>query len=76
MTQGSETQPQIAQREQEIEVGNSSSSESESMSRLGDTYNYDGHHELEKDVGTSQVDATPSYQMEFIIKLKYDYTNA
>ena len=39
-------------------------------------YNYDGHHEPEKDVGTSQVDASPSYQMEFNIKLKYDYTNA
>ena len=46
------------------------------MSGLGDMYNYHGHHEPEKDVGTSQVDATPSYQMEFNIKLRYDYTNA
>ena len=75
-TQGSGTHPRIAQEEQEIEVGNSSSSKFESMNGLGNMYNYDGHHQPEKDVGTSQVDATPSYQMEFIIKLKYDYTNA
>ena len=75
-TQGSGTHPRIAQEEQEIEVGNSSSFESKSMSGSSDMYNYDGHHEPEKDVGTSQVDATPSYQMEFNIKLKYNYTNA
>ena len=46
------------------------------MSGSGDMYNLDKRYEPEKDVGTSQVDATPSYQMEFNIKLKYDYTNA
>ena len=75
-SQGSGTHPWIAQEEQEIEVGNSSCFEFESMSGSGNMYNYDGHHKPEKDVGTSQVDATPSYQMEFNIKLKYDYTNA
>ena len=39
-------------------------------------YHLDKRYEPAKDVGTSQVDATPSYQMEFNIKLKYDYTNA
>ena len=75
-TQGSKTQPRISQREQEIEVDNSSSFESDSMSGSGDMYNFDKRYEPEKGVGTSQVDATPSYQMEFNIKLKYDYTNA
>ena len=75
-TQGSGTHPRISQEEQEIEVGNSSSSESESMSGSGDMYNYEGHHEPEKDVRSLQVEATPSYQMELNIKLKYDYTNA
>ena len=76
MSQGSEAQPQIAQREQEIEVGNSSSFESNSMSELGDMYHFDKCHEPDSNVSTSQADATPSYQMEFNIKLKYDYTNA
>ena len=75
-TQGSKAQPQIAQREQEIDVDNSSSSESDSMSGLGNMYHLDKRYEPKNDVGTSQVDATPSYQMEFNIKLKYDYTNA
>ena len=75
-TQGSGTHPPISQEEQDIEVGNSSSFESESMSGSGNMYNYDGHRKPKKDVGTLQVDATPSYQMEFNIKLKYDYTNA
>ena len=43
-TQGSGTHPQIAQEEQAIEVGISSSSKSESMSGSGNMYNYDGNH--------------------------------
>ena len=46
------------------------------MSGLGDIYNYDGNHKAKKDVGTSQVVGTPSYQMEFNSKLKYNYTNS
>ena len=39
-------------------------------------YHNGGLHEPEREVGTSQVDATPNYQLEFNIKHKYDYTNA
>ena len=75
-TQGSGTQSRIAQEEQEIEINYSSSSfESESMSGSGDMYDQTGLHNQAKDVGTSQVDATPSYQLDFNIKLKYDYIN-
>ena len=75
-TQGSEAQPQIAQREQEIEVDNSSSSKSESMIGSCNMYHLDKLYDTQKEVGTSQVDATPSYQLEFNIKLEYDYTYA
>ena len=75
-TQGSETQPRRALNKQEIEGSYSSSSESKSMSGSSDMYNNGGFHEPEREVGTSQVDATPSYQLEFNIKLKCDYTNA
>ena len=75
-TQGSETHPRIALNEQEIEGSYSSSSETESMSGSGDMYYKGGLHEPEREVGTSLVDATPSYQLEFNIKLKFDYTNA
>ena len=75
-TQRSETHPRIALNKQEIEGSYSSSSESESMSGSGDMYNNGGLHEPEREAGTSQVDATPIYQLEFNIKLKYDYTNA
>ena len=76
-TQGSGTQSQVAQEEQEIEVNySSSSSESKSMSGSGDMYEQTGLHDQARDVGTSQVDATPSYQLDFDIKLKYNYTNA
>ena len=60
-TQGSGTHPRIAQEDQEIEVSNSSSSKSESMSGSGNMYHIEGHQEQERDVGTSQVDANPSY---------------
>ena len=75
-TQGSETHPRIALNKQEIEGSYSSFSEMESMSGSGNMYNIGGLHEPEMEVGTSHVDATPSYQLEFNIKLKYDYTNA
>ena len=75
-TQGSETHPRIALNEQEIEGSYSSSSETESISGSGNMYYKGGLRELEREVGTSLVDATPSYQLEFNIKLKFDYTNA
>ena len=75
-TQGSETHPRIAINKQEIEGSYSSSFEIESMKGSGNMYNNGGLHEPEREVGTSRVDATPSYQLEFNIKLKYDYTNA
>ena len=46
------------------------------MSGLGDMYYKGGLHEPKREVGTSHIDATPSYQLEFNIKLKYDYNNA
>ena len=75
-TQGSETHPRIALNKQEIEGSYSSSSETESMSGSGNMYYKGGLQEPEREVGTLHVDATPSYQLEFNIKLKYDYTNA
>ena len=75
-TQGSETHPQKALNKQEIKGSYSSSSETESMSGSGDMYHNGGLHEPEREIGTSHVDANPSYQLEFNIKLKYDYTNA
>ena len=75
-TQGSETHPRIALNKQDIEGSYSSSSETESMSGSGDMYNHGGLHEPKREVGTSHVEATPSYQLEFNIKLKYNYTNA
>ena len=75
-TQDSGTQSRIAQEEQEIEANYSSlSSESESMSGSGDMYDQTGLHNQARDVGISQVDDTPSYQLDFNIKFKYDYTN-
>ena len=46
------------------------------MSGSGDMYYKGGLHAPEREVGTLLVDATPSYQLEFNIKLKFDYTNA
>ena len=46
------------------------------MSGSGGIYLNGGLHEPDREVGTSHVEATPSYQLEFNIKLKYDYTNA
>ena len=45
------------------------------MSGSSDMYHNGGLHEPNREVGTSHVDATLSYQLEFNIKLKYDYTN-
>ena len=75
-TQGSRTQSRFAQEEQEIEANYSSTSfESESMSGSGDMYDQLGPHEQAHDEGTSQVDATPSFQLDFNMRLQYDYTN-
>ena len=75
-TQGSKTQSRVAQEEQEIEANYSStSSESKSMSGLGDMYDQLGPQEQAQDVGTSQVDATPSFQLDFNMRLQYKYTN-
>ena len=75
-TQGSGTQSRIAQDEQEIEAAYSStSSESESMSGSSDMYDQGGPREQAQGVGTSQVDATPSFQLDFNTRLKFDYTN-
>ena len=38
-------------------------------------YDLTGWQEQARDAGTSNIDATPSYQLEFNIKLRYDYTN-
>ena len=75
-TQGSRTQSRVAQEEQEIEANYSStSSESKSMSGSGDMYDQPGPQEQARDVGTSQVNATPSFQIDFNMRLQYDYTN-
>ena len=75
-TQGSGTQFETTQDEQEIEATYSpTSSESDSMSGSGDMYDQMGPHEQAGGVGTSQVDATPSFQLDFNTRLKYDYTN-
>ena len=39
-------------------------------------YGHASRREPQENIGTSQVDATPSYQLEFNTRLKYDYTNA
>ena len=75
-TQGSGTQSRRAQDEQEIEAAYSStSSESKSMSGSGDMYDQGSPQERAHGVGTSQVDAIPSYQLDFNTKLKFNYTN-
>ena len=75
-TQGSGTQARKVSEEQEIDlVDSSTSSESDSMSESGDIYDPMGQHDQAQDVGTSNIDTTPSYQLEFNIKLRYDYTN-
>ena len=46
------------------------------MTGSGDMYHNGGLLEPDREVGTSHGDATQSYQLEFNIKLKYNYTNA
>ena len=61
--------------EKEIETIYSSSTNSDSMSESGDMY-HEGIPDQMKEPGTSRLVDPPSYQLEFNIKLKYDYTNA
>ena len=75
-TQGNGTQAKIAQEEHEIDPIYFSSFESKSMSGSGNMYDRTDQQEHARDVGTSNIDATQSYQLDFNIKLKYDYTNA
>ena len=42
------------------------------MSGSGDMYDQMGPHEQAEGVGTSQVDATPSFQLDFNTRLKFD----